>query len=113
MRVLVILRPKEGVTLDQFVPLLEAEEKVLWKYLSEGHVRSISYAQDIPGTIVLDFESEDASQAERLASDFPLVQAGLFDTEVISLAPYQGLATLFDGSHGISMKLPSAWQPPK
>ena len=109
MRSLIILRPVAGVTLDQFMPLLVEEEKTLWGYLQSGAVRSINYAADHPGTIVLDFETETADQARTLAEQFPIAQAGLFEIEVLGLAPYQGLAALFDPAHAIPPQLPAAW----
>lgn len=111
MRSIVILRPTEGATLDQFQALLVEEEKVFWAYLADGIVRGISYADQAPATIVLEFETAMAAEARALTEAFPLVKAGLLSVEVLGLSPYQGLAALFDPAHGIAPQLPAAWAP--
>jgi hypothetical protein len=47
-------------------------------------------ADDQPG-VVLVFECEDLTEAERLVAALPMVEAGLLNFEVIPLRPYTGL----------------------
>jgi hypothetical protein len=48
-----------------------------------------------PG-VVLVFESDDVSEAERLVAALPIVEAGLLDFEVIPVGPYIGFRELFE-----------------
>lgn len=110
MRSIVILRPAEDATLAQFNALLVEEEKVLWSYMTDGKVRNISYADQAPATVVLEFETTDISEVHALTQAFPLVKAGLLVPEVLGLSHYQGLAALFDTGHGIAPQLPASWR---
>jgi hypothetical protein len=47
-----------------------------------------------PG-VVLVFECDDVTEAERLVAALPMVEAGLLDFEVIPLRPYMGFRELF------------------
>lgn len=109
MRTTIILRPAANVALADFMPLLVEEEKALWAYMADGTVRSIHYAAEAPGTIVIDFETETGDAARELAAAFPLVRAGLLEVEALPLAPYQGLAALFAADHEIAPNLPLVW----
>ncbi|MEM6558691.1 MAG: hypothetical protein AAF219_03320 [Myxococcota bacterium] len=110
MQTMVILSPKPTTTLDAFGPLLVEEEKKLWEYQTQGQCRSIHYHGAKPGHIVLQFETSDIAEAERLVQGFPFVKAGLFDVEIIPLVPYQGLAALFGEEHSIEVRLPDSWR---
>lgn len=110
MKTIVILRPREGVGFDDFQPHLIAEEKTLWSHLQDGTCRSIHYAADCPGTIVLEFETRAPEEVRPLVDRFPIVEADLFDVETLPLAPYAGLAALFAPEHGIAPELPPAWR---
>ena len=44
------------------------------------------------------FECDDATEAERLVAELPIVGAGLLEFEVVPLRPYAGLRQLFENS---------------
>ena len=108
MRTIVVLRPREGVTLADFQPHLLAEGKVLRSCPQSGSCRSIHHHAERPGVTVLEFET-DEEEARRLTDGFPIVRAGPFDAETPPLAPYAGLAALFAPEHGVEPALPAAW----
>lgn len=109
VRTIVILRPLPTSTFEAIGAVLPREEKALWGYISSGECRSISYDVEMPGGVVLEFETDTIQRVKHLVSEFPLVKEGLHQPEYHPLAPYTGLALLFDPAHGFTPNLPEAW----
>ena len=82
MKILCLDRPQPGATFEKYQPHLEKEACHPWGAYKAGIVREIYSRQDRPGVAIV-LESENASAAQRVLADPPLVKAGLIDFEVI------------------------------
>ena len=103
MKVFVQLDARDGATIQDFqTPAGVAEEKLVWKYFSEGYLREMNF-QTIRIGVVFIFEAESVSHVQEMIEALPFVKSGLLKTANIQqLAPFVGLAALFDPVHLIS-----------
>ncbi len=94
MNVLAILTPKASARLADFEPLRVPEEQKVWEYYARGDLRAMSF-QPEPMRVVLNFEAPDKSTIEGWLASFPMVEAGLFDVDLIAAGPWILLQSLF------------------
>lgn len=100
MKVFVQLDARDGASVEEFqTPDSIAEEKLVWKYWSEGTLRSINFQTDRIGVILI-FEADTVTEVSGMVDAFPFVSSGLLKvTSLQQLAPFVGLAALFDPAH--------------
>lgn len=94
MKILALLRPAAGKPLSNFASLALPEEQMLWPKYKAGVVREM-YFQEQPMIIGLVVEASDHAAARTALADLPMVEAGLFDIECITLGPWLPLERLF------------------
>ena len=99
MKVLAIMRPaREGDLRAEVMAAVDHELAALWELYAEGVVREM-YS---PGGLgaVLTLEVNSLQDARDRLSRLPLTERGLMALEVIELAPFRALQTLFRGGGG-------------
>lgn len=94
MQFLLIGRIPQDVTAEQAIPHVQAEAQKVWEKYSAEVVRSIHYIADMSGAVLM-CEAESLSAMQKIASEFPMVKAGVLKIEVLPLKPYTGLESLF------------------
>src|SRR3546814_8021885 len=94
------LDARYGASVEEFqTPDSIAEEKLVLKYWSEGTLRDINFQTDRIGVILI-FEAGSVAEVRGLVDAFPFVRSGLLKvTGLQQLAPFVGLAALFDPAH--------------
>jgi muconolactone delta-isomerase len=97
MKILALEKEPPGATAEKFQPLLKDEARRVWELQQSGTLREIYFNAD-QHTAVLVLECPNIEGARRLLANLPLVVAGLIEFEIVPLAPYDGLARLFDRS---------------
>jgi hypothetical protein len=95
MKVLALEKDLPGATAQEFQPLLKAEARRIWELQQSGWLREIYFRAD-QHCAVLMLECANIEEAQGLLSALPLAAAGLISFEIIPLAPYDGLARLFE-----------------
>ena len=76
------------------LPYVKPEAEKVWEYYASDVVRSIYYIADMSGAVLM-YEAESLTAMQKIASEFPMVKAGVLKTEVLPLKPYTGLESLF------------------
>ncbi len=101
MKVLAILTLVPDAKLQAIRPRLADEIRGSWALYASGVLREV-YATDLPTRVVFILEADNASTAERLLAQLPLVAAGAFNTEIVELRPFVNWSTLFsaESRHG-------------
>lgn len=94
LHILAILTANPRATLSDFQPLAVEEEKVIWNHYTAGNIRSMNFQAD-PLRVLLHLEAPDKDEAQALLNDFPMVEAGLFDIDLITSGPWLPLTALF------------------
>lgn len=94
MHILAILTPKLSVSLSDFRPLQLLEEQVVWKHYTAGTIRSMNFQPD-PLRVLLHFEAPDKAAVQALLDVFPMVEADLFEIDLIESGPWLPFSTLF------------------
>ncbi|MBC8121850.1 MAG: hypothetical protein H7Y22_08460 [Gemmatimonadaceae bacterium] len=97
MQFLLIARIPHGVSIEEVRPYVKAEAQAVWQKYAAEVVRSIHYIADMSGA-VLTCEAPDLPTMQMIASQLPMVDAGVLQVEVIPLKPYTGFASLFEPS---------------
>jgi hypothetical protein len=87
VKVLVICRPREGVTRGEIAAHAPAEMEALKKLRTDGGLIE-AYSPGGPGAILI-FEADRAAVESAVAS-LPLASAMLITTEIIELRPFPG-----------------------
>ena len=97
MKVLVMASAVEGTAVEEFAPLMQAEERNTWNLYKQGTVREF-YARnpeaDAIGAIFV-FETASVEEAMAVASEFPMVKAGLLKLEGFEMQPFSNFEVLF------------------
>ena len=78
MKILALLTPASGRTLDEFRPHVVVEEAALWPMYRAGLVREMHF-QPEPLTVALTFEAAGKPEVEAALARLPMVTAGLFN----------------------------------
>ena len=95
MRILALEVEKQGVSADDFQPLLIEEARKVWKFYQDGFIRELYFRADKISAILM-LECSDIEEAKQKLSKLPLVSANLIDFELIPLIPYPGFSRLFE-----------------
>ena len=75
-----------------------AEVERVWEMTVSGALRSIHFFSGESRGAVLHLEAADRGEAEAAVLSLPMVAAGLLQAEILTLAPFTGLAALFAAS---------------
>lgn len=94
MLILAILTAKLTSDFADFQPFTVAEEKHVWHHYTAGNIRSMQF-QPEPLRVLLHFEAPDKDNVQAMLDKFPMVEAGLFDIDLIAAGPWLPLAALF------------------
>jgi hypothetical protein len=94
MQFLVLARVAEGVAMEQVLPHVKAEAKMVWQQYSAETVRSVYYIADMSGAVLM-CEAPTLEAMQEIVTQFPMAQAGVLKFEIIPLRPYIGLGSLF------------------
>ena len=101
MKILALEQEVPGKSPADFAPHLRAEATHVWKLYQRGIIREL-YFHEQDHTAVLMLECADVREASRVLSEFPLVEAGLINFQIIPLTPYDGFSRLFADRLGAS-----------
>ncbi len=96
MKYLVLLTPVAGRDLAEFAPHMVPEVKAVWAAYAQGALREIYFAQCTPPVVTLIYELPDEAAVQRQIDALPMVEAGLLDSRIIQLGPFQQFQVLFD-----------------
>jgi hypothetical protein len=86
MKILVICRPHPGVTLAEMSPYIPAETTALRELRATGQLDE-AFSPGGPGAVLI-LESPDTAAAQRVTETLPLHRAGLIQTELLELHPF-------------------------
>ncbi|MBI3512337.1 MAG: superoxide dismutase [Bacteroidetes bacterium] len=67
----------------------------IWMLYAKDLVREVYFRKDRPG-VMLVLECENATEAKRILSTFPMVKAGVIDFEIIPVGHFVPFGTLLD-----------------
>ena len=95
VKVLAVGHAQSGVGWEHIAPYVGEEARHVWELYESDRVREFYLRADHQPGVVLIFECDDATEAERLVAELPIVRAGLLNFEVVPLRPYAGLRQLF------------------
>ena len=91
--VLVIQTPRQGVTFQQFMPIMPAEIRATVKLYLDGKIRQWYSRGDGKGIVfLLDAKTED--EARTIMETLPLAKEQLWDTQYIPVGPLMPLRAL-------------------
>lgn len=94
MQYLALFHASSTARPEDFMPLREAEERSLWPLWKHGVVRQMWFREDSPQPVFL-LESTNAEQVASQLADLPMVKAGLFEVELITLRNFDAMEVLF------------------
>jgi len=100
MKILVMPKPIEGVPREELLQHAAAEIQAVWELYAQGICREFYTRVNEPGRVVLMFECASVEAAGEALATLPFAQLHLIDFDVIPLAPFTGLARLFQAPTG-------------
>ena len=86
--------PRAEATAEATSPLMVPEIEAVWRDYARGLIREIYERVDRRGVVMI-CEANDRQEVEEMLANLPLSRAGLLDTEVIELMPFELGRTLF------------------
>ena len=95
MQHIVILKLMSEATEEAQARLRRAEVETVWGLTVSDTLRAIHFFSGEGRGAVLHIEAADRAAAEEAVQRLPMVAAGLLHAEILSLAPFTGLAALF------------------
>jgi hypothetical protein len=95
MKILVMPKPLEGVSREELLQHSAAEIQAVWQLYAQGICREFYTRANETGRVVLMLESESLETAREALATLPFVKLHLIDFDLIPLAPFNGLARLF------------------
>ena len=95
MKILVMPKPIEGVSREELLQHSAEEIQAVWQLYTQGICREFYTRANEAGRVVLMFESESVEAAKEALATLPFVKLHLIDFDLIPLAPFNGLARLF------------------
>src|SRR5438270_13756183 len=98
MKILVLPKPIEGVSREELLQHAAEEIQPVWGLYAQVTCREFYTRTNEPGRVVLMFESASVEAAKEALATLPFAQLHLIDFDVIPLAPFTGLARLFQAS---------------
>jgi hypothetical protein len=100
MKMLVLPKPIEGVSREELLSHAAEEIQAVWELYAQGICREFYTRANEPGRVVLLFESASVEVAQEALATLPFARLHLIDFDVIPLAPFTGLARLFQAPAG-------------
>jgi muconolactone delta-isomerase len=98
MKIMVLPRPREGVSREAMEEHGAAEIQAVWDLYAQGVCRELYTRAGQPGRVVLMVESASVEAARHALAALPFVRLGLIDLELIPLGPFTGLSRLFQAA---------------
>ncbi len=98
MKILVLPKPIEGVRRDSLEQHAAEEIQAVWDLYAQGIVREFYTRANEPGRVVMALECASVEEANEALATLPFARLGLIDFDVIPLAPFIGLARLFQAA---------------
>ncbi len=98
MKILVLPKPIEGVAREVLLQHAPAEIQAVWELYAQGICREFYTRANEAGRVVLMFECATLEAAQEALATLPFAQLHLIDFDVIPLAPFTGLARLFQAA---------------
>jgi len=95
MKILVMPKPIEGVSREELLQHSAEEIQAVWQLYAQGICREFYTRANEAGRVVLMLESESVETAREALATLPFVKLHLIDFDLIPLAPFNGLARLF------------------
>lgn len=95
MRLLVIPRLRQGAQVEELLRHRTAEIQAVWDLYAQGICREMYGRADQPGAAILMLESASVESARDALATLPLARLDLLDFDVIPLAPFTPLQSLF------------------
>ena len=95
MKILVMPKPIEGVSREELLQHSAEEIQAVWQLYTHGICREFYTRANEAGRVVLMLESESVETAREALATLPFVKLHLIDFDLIPLAPFNGLARLF------------------
>jgi hypothetical protein len=95
MKILAIDKILPTATEDKIRGVVIKEALHIWMLNTKEIVREMYFRKDRPG-VVLVLEAENASEAKRILSTFPMVVAGVIDFDIIPVGHFVPFGTLID-----------------
>ena len=93
-------KPIEGVSREEMLQHADEEIRAVWQLYTQGICREFYTRANEPGRVVLMLESASLETAKEALATLPFAQLHLIDFDVIPLAPFTGLARLFQAPTG-------------
>ncbi|MGZ3643811.1 MAG: superoxide dismutase [Ktedonobacteraceae bacterium] len=103
MKILVMPKPIEGVSREELLQHSAEEIQAVWQLYAQGICREFYTRANEAGRVVLMFKSESLEAAKEAIATLPFVQLHLIDFDLIPLAPFAGLARLFQAPNEASV----------
>src|SRR5213082_1792800 len=95
MKILVLPKPIEGVSREELLQHAAAEIQAVWELYAQRICREFYTRANEPGRVVLMFESASVEAANESLATLPFARLHLIDFDLIPLAPFTGLSSLF------------------
>lgn len=95
MKILVLPKPREGVSREALQQHADAEIRAVWELYAQGICREFYTRLAEPGRVVLMFECVSVEAANEALATLPFARLHLIDFDLIPLAPFVGLTRLF------------------
>jgi hypothetical protein len=95
MQHIAILTLKPTATEAAQAKYRKAEVAKVWEMTKADVLRSIHFFSGAGRGAILQVEAKDRGEAEAYVRQLPMVDAGLLDVQILSLAPFTGLEVLF------------------
>ncbi len=98
MKFLVLPKPIEGVRREALEEHAADEIRAVWNLYAQGIVREFYTRPAEPGRVVLMLECAGVDAARDALATLPFARLRLIDFDLIPLAPFAGLARLFQAA---------------
>ena len=95
MNILVLAKRHEGVAVEDIQAHITEEIQAVWDLYAKGICREFYSRADQGGPAVLMVESSSVEEARKALNALPLVALNFLDLDLIPLAPFTRLASLF------------------
>ncbi len=98
MKIIVLAKRHGDVSVEQIRPYMKPEIEAVWRLYTQGIIREFYTRADQGGPAILTVECDSVESAQKALAELPLVQRELIDLDLIPLAPFTGLAQLFQAT---------------
>ncbi len=99
MKILVLPKPIPGVPREELLKHAPAEVRAVWKLYEQGVCREFYTRANEAGRVVLMLECANVEAAQEALATLPFAQLHLIDFDLIPLAPFNGIAQLFQAEN--------------